>query len=91
MTIKEMQVTVVHLAKGQAPIAWKPSLLMVAIGSKPGSTTPPATPTRTYENPTPPGVAEVPSDPDAQRRSSSAYCTKSKEPPIRRKGGAEHE
>jgi len=80
MTMTEMQETMDHLAKGQAMIAEKPGLLMVAIGSKQGSTNPPATPKRTSENPwalamqgtytsenpTPPSAAEEPSD--AQRQ-----------------------
>ena len=72
MTMKEMQVAVGRLTKGIALIAEKLGLLMAAIGSKQGPAHPPATPTRTYENPTPPGVAEVPSDSDAQRQIAHA-------------------
>ena len=64
MAMAEMQVAVDRLAKGQDIIAEKMGLLMLAMQ---GSTIPPpATPTRTTENPTPNGVAEVPSN--AQRQ-----------------------
>ena len=66
MTMKEMQVAVDHLTKGQAVITGKLGLLLVAIGSKQRPTSPPATTTRTPAEPEPFGAAEEP--PDAQRQ-----------------------